>query len=453
MRGMWLTAGVAAWCAGSALGQGFTARQIAADQYLTVVMDSPGDASKLYLAQLHGFVRVMDLPSGAVHAQPVLDVSANLDRRGDGGLLGLAFDPQFATNRWMYTYRNVLPDHTAVLSRWTVAADGLSVVAGSELVIYRAPRTIGHNAGWIGFGPHDGLLYVSSGDGGTAANPDPANASQTITGEWRGKILRIDLHGDDFPADTTRNYHVPASNPFVGTTGDDEIWAYGIRNAWRCSFDVATGELWMGDVGQDIAEEVDVDPAVGPGGKNYGWRCLEGTTCTGLNGCPCPTGIVPPVYAYGHGTGCSITGGPVYRGAQIPSLAGAYLFADWCTGHVFTLRRDGGGVVEDVTAGIQPAGGALANIAAFGADATGEVYLANLFSGAIYRLEPSGGAGCDPDTNQDGNVDQGDLDYLVNVIAGGANPGGIDPDFNRDGSADQGDIDALLDVIAGGMCP
>ena len=334
----------------------------------------------------------------------------------------------------------------------------------------------------MAFGP-DGMLYIATGDGGcgndstcNASFPhEPGGNAQNVSANLLGKILRIDVDGpDNIPgnaddADTGLglSYRIPPGNPFDGSNGRREIMAYGLRNPWRDSFDRLTGDLWIADVGQGDREEVNFVPAGGLAGMNFGWRCMEGTRCTDLSGCVCgaPT-LTIPVLEYGHTTavaptnimGCSISGGYVYRGSAIPCLQGAYLFADYCSGDIFTFRRLAAGGVTEVTQRrgelTPPGGGSISNVTSFGEDASGELYICDLNGGEVFKIVlGAGGCGCDADFNVDGNTDQGDVDYLINVIAGGNNPTARDPDFNQDGNADQGDIDALINVVAGGNCP
>jgi hypothetical protein len=263
-----------------------------------------------------------------------------------------------------------------------------------------------HNGGWIAFGP-DGYLYVASGDGGGGDDNDTGHTAgtgnaQDITNNLLGKLLRLDVDGDDFPADATRNYAIPADNPFAGVVGDDEIWAYGLRNPWRASFDRATGDLYIGDVGQSNREEIDVQPAASAGGENYGWRLREGTIATptgGVGGTP-PPGAIDPIYDYLHGNGPflgnSVTGGYVYRGPAA-SLQGHYFFADFIDSRLWSLRWDGSDPstfdgtnyteLADHTADpdFAPDQGSLVNISSFGEDAAGNLYLVSL-GGDVFRI-------------------------------------------------------------------
>jgi glucose/arabinose dehydrogenase len=254
-------------------------------EWPSFIVSPPGDASRLFVGDnLSGQIKIID-PS--THAVQDLSTSYVLDiddmpnpLQAEQGLLGMAFDPNFATNGYFYVdYTG--PNNDINVRRYQMVGNPLtSTVAdpNSGQLILTVPKASGqHNGGWLGFGPKDGYLYITVGDGGGAFDTGPGHTTgtgnaQDITDNLQGKILRVDIHGDDFPDDPTRNYAVPASNPFVGKEGDDEIWAYGLRNPWRVSFDSQTGDLWIADVGQNAREEIDFQPAGSAGGANYGWR-------------------------------------------------------------------------------------------------------------------------------------------------------------------------------------
>jgi hypothetical protein len=269
------------------------------------------------------------------------------------------------------------------------------------------PQT-NHNGGWIDFGPNDGFLYVAVGDGGggndngTGHTAGTGNA-QDITDNLLGKILRIDVHNDAFPADANRNYANPGSNPFVGVTGDDEIWAYGLRNPFRSSFDPANGNLYIGDVGQGAREEIDVQLASSGGGENYGWRLREGmiqTPAGGIGGAK-PPGAIDPIYDYLHGSGTtqgnSVTGGIVYRG-PITAMQGHYFFADFVNDRIWSLAFDGSAPSThngtnytnfvDRTDQLVVSGTTIDSIVAFGDDLAGNLYIVDI-GGEIFRVVPS----------------------------------------------------------------
>ena len=298
-----------------------------------------------------------------------LDIRSRVSRGGnEEGMLGLAFDPRFTANGRFYVYYSAASPRRSVLSRFETGSDGLGNGA-SESVLLEVPQPYSnHNGGMIAFGP-DGMLYVALGDGGSAG--DPQRNGQDL-GTLLGAILRIDVTqaGDGAP------YAIPDDNPFVGQSGaHGEIWAYGLRNPWRFSFDSETGDLWTGDVGQNALEEVDV---VRRGG-NYGWNVMEGSRCFRSSSCNADD-FEPPVAEYGRDLGCSITGGYVYRGQRLPELRGVYLYADYCSGRIWGFRYDG----ERVTEQAQLARASF-QIPSFGEDEAGEVYVLG-FDGGIYAF-------------------------------------------------------------------
>ena len=288
-------------------------------------------------------------------------------RRSEEGLLGLALDP--ADEQFLYVYYSAADPRRSVVSRFTLAADQSRVDPDSELVILEVGQPYAnHNGGQIAFGP-DGHLYIGLGDGGSAG--DPLGSGQD-TSTLLGSILRIDVS----QATPERPYAIPSDNPFASGGGRGEIWAYGLRNPWRFSFDRATGELWTGDVGQNRWEEIDLIER----GGNYGWNRLEGNHCFSARDCD-RTGTVPPVWEYSlDGQPCSVIGGYVYRGAAIPWLRGVYVYGDFCTGEVFGLRYADGQVIEH-----QRLADTRRRIMSFAEDYEGELYLLSQKSG-IYRL-------------------------------------------------------------------
>ena len=256
--------------------------------------------------------------------------------------------------------------------------------AGQEILTIPQPFA-NHNGGWIAFSPKDKFLYIGIGDGGSENDPNKTSQNSTLL---LGKMLRIDVTKDDFPTDAAKNYGIPADNPFVGKPGFlPEIWALGLRNPWRCSFDRKTGDLYMGDVGQSKFEEIDFQPAASKGGENYGWSLREGKH--DFKPVPAPPTLVDPIDEYSHDDGgIAVIGGYVYRGAKIAGLEGIYFYAD-VTGTITTFRYDGHTLSEkaDRTAELFPGTGPSA-ISSFGEDAAGELYLVNLIPGQLYRIEP-----------------------------------------------------------------
>ena len=307
--------------------------------------------------------------SGHTTAQVILDITDRVrSRRSEEGLLGLAIDPK--NERYLYVYYSAADPRRSVISRFTLSPDHSAADPDSELAVLEVGQPYAnHNGGQLAFGP-DGYLYVGLGDGGSAGDP-LGNGQDTST--LLGAILRIDVSR----AAPEQPYAIPPDNPFAEGGGRGEIWAYGLRNPWRFSFDRETGELWAGDVGQNRWEEIDL---IQPGG-NYGWNVLEGNHCFRPgDGCQ-REGTVPPVWEYSlDGEPCSVIGGYVYRGSAIPWLSGAYVYGDYCSGKVFGLRYIDGEVVEHR----QLADTGL-NIMTFAQDNDGELYLLSQKSG-IYRL-------------------------------------------------------------------
>jgi glucose/arabinose dehydrogenase len=364
----------------------FVARAVVSGLSRPVFACAPaGDLGRLFIVEQGGRIRILDLTATppTLNPAPFLQIGG-LSTGNEQGLLGLAFHPNYAANGVFFVNYNDAAGEI-VIARYAVAAAAPNEAdPASARVVLKAPQPFAnHNGGWLGFGP-DGFLYVALGDGG--AGNDPGNRAQSL-GELLGKLLRLDVDGDDFPADPNRNYAIPATNPFIHVAGArPEIWAYGLRNPWRCAFDRKTGELYIADVGQDDWEEVNVQPA-GQGGQNYGWRLREGRHDTGL-GAVGGAALTDPVHEYDHGQGLAIVGGYVYRGARAPGLEGTYFFADY-TGPIWTLRFDGGAATPatNVSATLFPGGGPT-SITSFGEDATGELYLLNRAPGTVYRIEP-----------------------------------------------------------------
>ena len=353
---------------------------------------APGDTQHVFVCERPGMIRAINVADGSVITTPMLDITAKVSLQGDGGFLGLAFDPAYTTNGYIYVLYIDATSLNEFIVRYHVPTGTLVADPTSAYTIWTFARPVGHYGGWLGFSPTNGYLYISSGDGDTGAFYDLLNAAQTTVNQPLGKIFRIDPHSDDFPNDPNRNYHIPPTNPFVGKTGDPEIWSYGVRNPFRCSFDRATGDFYFGDVGQDSWEEVNMEPASSPGGRNYGWRCMEGNTCTGAGGCTCgDPSLTPPIYTYPHTQGNSAIGGYVYRGAAIPALQGTYFYGDWGTSKVWSFTPSAGGIsnLQDQTISLSPAGGPypISQPAGLGEDAAGEIYICNL-TGNILKIVP-----------------------------------------------------------------
>ena len=333
-----------------------------------------GDGSgRLFLVLQPGRIMVFENDQDVESPATFLDIREKVNDRGnEEGLLGLAFDPEYVENGYFYVYYSAEDPRRSILSRFSVRPDNPNAAdPGSEKAILVVPQPFrNHNGGHVVFGP-DGYLYVGLGDGGSGG--DPRRNGQNL-GTLLGSILRIDVRG----LDSDETYRVPADNPFVGREGArEEIWAYGLRNPWRFNFDPETGDLWAADVGQNLFEEVDV---IKPG-LNYGWNLMEGFDCFQSRECD-QSGLELPVTDYGREDGCSVTGGYVYRGSRLPSLHGAYVYGDFCSGKIWALRHDGDRVTEHlllVDSDLM--------IPAFGEDSDRELYVLS-FDRKIYILEP-----------------------------------------------------------------
>lgn len=337
------------------------------------VTDAGDGTDRLFVVEQPGQIRIIE--NGAVLETPFLAIEDKVLSKGnEQGLLGLVFDPQFTENGYFYVNYSSSANGDNIVERYKVSSDPNVADAGSGKKLLEIPGLeANHNGGMLAFGP-DGYLYISTGDGGRAGDRHGTIGNGQDLGVLLGKILRIDVRGDP--------YSVPASNPFVGDAqARPEIWAYGLRNPWRFSFDRATGDLYIGDVGQARYEEVDFQPAASNGGENYGWRLMEGDACYNPAEDCDTTNLVLPVVQYEHGPGCAITGGYVYRGKQYPWLVGQYLFADYCSGQIWAAARDASGEWA-----MQQVADFRFTISSFGQDAAGELYVAGRDNGTIYKL-------------------------------------------------------------------
>jgi glucose/arabinose dehydrogenase len=321
--------------------------------------------STLYVAEQLG--RVMAIADGKVQARPVLNVSEQVTAGGEQGLLGIAFSPD---GERLYVNYTDLDGHTRVVE-YTMRGRRADPSTRRQLLFVEQPFS-NHNGGQLAVGP-DGFLYIGLGDGG--AGGDPFGNGQSLE-TLLGKVLRIDPRpGGGKP------YRIPPDNPFVGKdNARPEIWAYGLRNPWRFSFDRETGDLWIGDVGQNEREEIDYQPAGSDGGENYGWNLMEGSLPFARE--TRATGTVLPMHEYelGRNGACSVIGGFVYRGTRIPDLAEAYVYGDFCDGRLMALRQRGGKVRERGALGP-----AVDQLSSFGQDGNGELYVLSL-AGAVYRI-------------------------------------------------------------------
>ena len=357
------------------------------------VTSPPNDDTRIFLLEKNsGQVRIIRLSDGEVLNQPFLTVTG-ISTAGEQGLLSMAFPPDYASSGVFYISATN-SDGNSELRRYRVTDDGNLANPNSSEVLLTIPQfASNHNGGWIGFGP-DGFLYMSSGDGG--GGNDPQNNGQDLT-TLLGTILRIDVNGDDFPNDLTRNYRIPASNPFVDVTIDGEaargeIWSYGLRNPWRPSFDRQTGDFFIADVGQSAREEINFQVAGNNGGENYGWRLREGDIETPSVGGNRPEDNVEAIYTYGRDgdinfTGQSVTGGYRYRG-DVLDAQGLYFFGDFVSSRIWSLRPTGENGFSDLVFQsplLSTDQGAVNNIASFGEDARGNLYIVD-FDGDIFKL-------------------------------------------------------------------
>ena len=342
--------------------------------YVTHAGDGSG---RLFIVEQGGLIKIWQ--DGAVLDTPFLDVSELISQEArsadytERGLLGLAFHPDFAANGQFFINYTERQNHGTVVARYTVSADDPNRAdPASEVQLLYVPQPYGnHNGGHMVFGP-DGYLYISLGDGGSGG--DPQGNGQNL-GTLLGTLLRIDVNVED-------GYAIPPDNPFVGNdAARPEIWAWGLRNAWRFSFDRETGDLYIADVGQYSWEEVSFQPADSPGGENYGWNAYEGTH--EFSGNPPASDVVMPILEYGHSNGrCSITGGYVYRGADVPGLQGVYFYGDWCTGTIWTAWQGEDGVWQS-----QVSLESGRRISSFGEDEDGELYVVD-HGGALLKIAP-----------------------------------------------------------------
>ena len=329
---------------------------------------------RLFIVEQRGFIKIINA-AGQVLPTPFLDIDARVNSgANERGLLGLAFHPEYSNNGYFFVNYTNNSGHT-VIARYSVnpTNPNQALVDSEQIIMTITQPFSNHNGGDLNFGA-DGYLYIGMGDGGSGG--DPQNYSQNRQ-SLLGKMLRIDVNNGS-------PYSVPASNPFINIAGTrPEIWAIGLRNPWRFSFDRETQDLWIADVGQNAWEEVHFRPASSAGGENYGWRCYEGSATYNTNGCAGASGYIVPIRTYPNpAEGCSITGGFVYRGEDYPGLWGRYLYTDYCSGKIWSLRPDGqGGWTNELLRQ-----GATNQYSTFGEDQRGELYLASLSSGQIWQL-------------------------------------------------------------------
>ncbi len=410
------------------------------------LVSPPGDTERLFVVELKsGLIKI--IKNGTVLATPFLDVSGDIvSTQNEQGLFSLAFHPDYASNGYFFINYTGTDGATFVM-RYTVSSDPDIANPNSGKLIFTIGQPFSnHNGGMVAFGP-DGYLYIGMGDGGSGG--DPGNRAQSPL-NLLGKMLRLDI---DTPIGVP--YAIPPSNPFVNEPDtSSEIWALGLRNPWRFSFDRGTGDLYIADVGQQNWEELDFQPSSSAGGENYGWRCYEGNVAYNTSQCDIgSTDYVFPFHVYSHSDGCSITGGYVYRGCASTTLQGTYFFADYCNGRIWSLRYNGSTVTDftERTTELNPPGSAeIDNIAGFGEDADGEIYILDYADGEIFKIvRDDAGSDCSftpgcGNVNGIGGVDILDIVFLVNYkFKGGAAPADPDlADVNNDGFIN------ILDIIA-----
>jgi uncharacterized protein (TIGR03437 family) len=334
----------------------------------TDIQPANDGSGRLFLAQQNGIVRI--LREGSVNPRLFLDITGKTRADGERGLLGLAFPPGFAQSRRFYVHYSDLRGDTTI-SMYRVSSDPDVADDTSETILLKVAQPFSnHNGGQIAFGP-DGYLYIGLGDGGGGGDPQGNGQNRNTL---LGKLLRVDVEREP------GNLRIPLANPFVNMPARPEIWAYGLRNPWRFSFDRDTGDLWIADVGQNMYEEIDFQPASSRGGENYGWNAMEGAHCY-RPGCN-PDGLTLPVAEYTHAQGgCSVTGGHVYRGRLSPGLRGIYLYGDLCSGRIWGIERQGSSWANRLLLTTR------FSITTFGQDEAGEIYVADANTGAIHRIE------------------------------------------------------------------
>lgn len=352
-----------------------------------VYVTAPIGDNFLYVVEKAGTIETYNRSTAG--RSEFFNIVDKVDANGERGLLGLAFDPNFSTNRRFYV-NYIDKSLNTVVERYTVGANGsVDLNAGTRILSVAQPAGLNnHKAGWIGFRPgENNNLYIATGDGG--GGNDPGNNGQNLNSNL-GKILRVDVSSDAFPSDPNRNYSIPTSNPYASGGGNAEIWAYGLRNPWRNSFDRQTGDLYIGDVGQGTREEINREAASSAGGVNYGWRVREGMIATPNVGGPKTSGMVDPIYDYPqNGIQASVTGGYVYRG-PVSFMQGMYFFGDFMRGEIWSFRPNASGGITELTnwtPTLTQGGMTIGNLSSFGEDAVGNLYVVD-FSGRVMLLVP-----------------------------------------------------------------
>jgi len=409
------------------------------------------DSGRLFVIEQAGRIRIVDA-GGALLATPFLDITGPVRSGGERGLLGLAFHPDYAVegadgeNKFYVYYTGDVGAGDTFVSEFSAVSDTIADPSSERVLMQIDQPFSNHNGGWIGFGP-DGYLYISTGDGGSGG--DPGNRAANLN-SMLGKMLRIDVDTQDAGLE----YGIPADNAWANdgdSTTRDEIYHYGLRNAWRCSFDRDNGDMWLADVGQNAWEEVNHNVG-NVGGLFYGWKCREGLVQYSTGNCGV-TGWTDPQYVYNHSQGCSITGGYVYRGCELGTdFQGLYIFADYCTGDIWSLDPDNGySRTTEFAAGF--------GVTSFGEDEDGELYYTS--GSSVYKIvNPSApdkdedgipdacAAGCPADLTDDGSLNFLDVSAFLSAF-GKQNP---IADFTGDGNYNFLDVSAFLAAFGEG-CP
>ena len=417
----------------------------------TWVTSPPGDQERLMIVQKGGRVRLVK--NDVLQPGSFLDISGLVPGETWNGMLGLCFDPDYATNGRFYVQHTLggSSSNRVCVARYEVADNPDAADPTSRQIIlemdYPGSQAF-HVGGWIGFGA-DGYLYVPMGDGGYSGDATAGARSQSLNSPW-GKVLRIDVNGEDaYPADPDRNFAIPPDNPFIGL-GLGEVWVRGLRNPYRADFDDVTGDFWIADVGLFMREEIDVVPAGSNGGQNFGWDCAEGTWCMSNGNCACNLLLTAPIHEYDHSDGCSITGGSVYDGCAVTGLQGRYFFSDWCTARIWSGRYEGGSMIDLVehTSELNPAGQPeISGVTAIGTDAQGELIVVSQ-QGNLYRIIPADvDDGCSLLGDIDGDGIVGVNDILALLKAWGDCPAGEACQADLDGDGEVG-VDDILILIA-----
>ncbi|MEO2047107.1 MAG: PQQ-dependent sugar dehydrogenase [Pirellulales bacterium] len=375
--------------------QTLTAQPIVSGLQLPSFVKAPnGDTHRLFITeQKNARVKIFDLDTQSILPTPFLDLP-DITSGSENGLQVIAFHPDYANNGRFYI--NYSDGSFVNVVEYTVSADPNVADPTSARPILSFPHTNNHNGGWLGFSPIDGMLYIGTGDGGTMGITSELRGieSQDLN-QLKGKILRIDVNGDDFLSDPQRNYAIPTTNPFIGVAAQPEVWAYGLRHPFRSSFDPKTGDLLIGDVGSNHWEEINYQVGTSAGGENYGWRPKEGLLPNPSVSDPIPPNTVDPIHTYAHGPGAAVIGGFTYRGQSIPSLDGTYFFSEYINKQIESFKIVDGTATNltDHTAELFPLGSDDFNrIASFGLDGRGELYLIDRGEGEIYKISAASGA-------------------------------------------------------------